>query len=82
MIIEKFILPEWALSPLINGDKSGLTSEESVILDDFIKDQVQSSPEYNKFIVTMPEEESYFSWTNDIVRGQGGNVYECKVILS
>ncbi len=36
-----YIIPEWALCPLIYGDYSGLNDEEIVIIDKFTKDVVK-----------------------------------------
>ena len=63
-------LPAWALPALINGDTSGLTGNEEYMLEVFLLDY-----EDWEGLIFDCEEESYFSWTNDI-DNKGGEVYD------
>lgn len=79
MITEKYILPEWSLSYLINSDGSGLEESDRLEVDRFVHEQLK---ENDCFIVTMPDnDEPYFSSYNDINQ-LASNVYECEVIIS
>ncbi len=63
-----YVLPEWAIYPIINGDYSALNDEEEEKLNTFLF----SLPEGH---FCPPEEEGYFKWGNDI-ESLGGIVYD------
>ena len=73
-------LPAWAMSYLINSDASGLTDEEKNKVDDFVRNEINSNG-WPQFHVVCPDNESYFSWQNDIDGPLGADVYDCKVIV-
>lgn len=70
----EYEVPEWALSPLINGDISALTDEEELKLNDFI-DNVVSAYGNANFIYNYSDNDFLgFRRSNDI-ENLGGDVY-------
>ena len=80
MELADYVFPKWALAYLINSNPSGLEDAEIQEVDDFIDNEMERNC-YDSFVVTMPDDEHYFSYYNDI-NGLGTNVYECKVIVN
>jgi hypothetical protein len=71
----EFIIPSWAISPLFNGDESGLDEEDSIKLDIFL-DEVQR--EYGVGHWSREDDfEPDFRTRNDI-DNLGNDCYECK----
>lgn len=75
-------IPTWALSYLINDDASSLSSEEKILVDLYRAKRTQEicslvhSPLHS--IIFDPEDNSYFSWENN-VNQLGGEVVDCHV---
>ena len=40
----EYILPEFCLSPLVNGDYSGLSEEDTSAIVDFLADELRNHP--------------------------------------
>jgi hypothetical protein len=59
--IGDYIIPEWALPALINGDNSGLTDKEESALDEFLM-------QFEGFegLVFVDSDTRFFCWTNDV----------------
>jgi len=68
----EFIIPEWAICALINGDESGLSDHEVETLNLFIEKTVKQYGNAN-FMLGDESENSYFRWSNDI-SNEGGTV--------
>lgn len=70
--INTYILPSYWASYLINNDPSGLSDEEKLQVDEWLK-----ANSYPSFIDCGDKE--YFSWGND-ANSLGGNVMEFRTI--
>ena len=66
-----FIIPEWALCPLVNGDFSALNDEE-------IKKVTEFTSKYGD--TCSINGESFFSWRNDISGNIGGTCYDVQFV--
>jgi len=62
----EFDIPNWALSPLINGDESGLSDEEQEKLDAFVQDVVSKYGNANFMLANEDELDLGFLRSNDI----------------
>jgi hypothetical protein len=71
--IGDYIIPEWALPALINGDTSGLTGTEENNLECFINDLGDWEN-----LVFVDKGEKFFSWRNDI-DGLGAECFEVTI---
>ncbi len=71
--IETFIVPDWSLNFLVNGDQQGLTSEEGFHLESFI-----STNGIEDFVAIVGEEP--FTSRNDVT-GEIALCYECKFLI-
>jgi hypothetical protein len=66
----EYVIPEWVLCALINGDYSGLEDQDISDLEAFLQTvEGQGHWGYDS------NNESYFSWSND-VNSLGGNVVD------
>lgn len=72
--IDTVKIPAWALPILVNGDSSGCTGSEENALEVFLLDY-----EDYEGLVFEAQEESFFSWTND-VDGLGGEVFTVTIL--
>jgi hypothetical protein len=68
----EFIIPEWAICALINGDESGLNKQDLENLNLFIEKTTKQYGNAN-FMLGDESENSYFRWSNDI-SNEGGTV--------
>ena len=66
----EYTIPEWALCALINDDKSGLSDQDCLDLEEFLK----TIPGKGHWSYDC-DFEAYFSWSND-VNNLGGNVVD------
>jgi len=64
MKTEKFILPTWAASYLINSDCSGLEEEDILTVDKFVDQMLKVYPKF--YCVEADVENHYFSAYNDM----------------
>ena len=69
--VYEYVIPEWAVAPLIYNDYSGLNQDECDKLDRFIDDE--------KVWFVPPDGEPYFAHKNDIDH-YGDMVYTVKGI--
>ena len=72
--IEKFILPAYWASYLINDDESGLEGEDQYYADQFMARHNLPAP-------VSCSDESWFSRHNDSGNGLGGDVLEFTFLL-
>lgn len=66
MNIIDFVIPNWALSALINADMSGLTDEDEAKINKFVDKTVAK---YGYAIFSLPEDDELdlgFKYSNDI----------------
>ena len=80
MKVLDFIIPEWAICALINGDESGLNESDISILNSFIRQTVKKYGNAN-FMLGEKSDESEFRWSNDI-SNEGGTVCTLYLIPS
>jgi hypothetical protein len=73
--ILEFTIPEWAISPLINGDDSGLEQEDIAKLDDFVNRTITEYGNANFMLPSEGEMDLGFKWKNDI-DSLGNNCYK------
>ena len=62
----EFDIPNWAISPLINGDESGLNDEEQERLDAFVQDVMSKYGNANFMLADENELDLGFLRSNDI----------------
>ncbi len=75
----EYLVPEWALSALINGDFSGLSDEDEEKIEKFIKEVVKHYGNAHFMINDMEGEDNLgFKYRNDI-DNLGSNVYRVYV---
>ncbi len=74
MKTETYILPSYWASYLINGDDSGISSEDLYYADKFLA-------EHNLDYPVSCSDESYFSWRNDSSNNLGGGVLEYTFLI-
>jgi hypothetical protein len=75
-------IPDYALSYLINGDNSGITSEDIKVIDDYMEEFYNEAESCNGNVVielTEDQEESYFTWSPAF--GLACNVYDCNIAI-
>lgn len=75
MKTERFPVPTWTLSYLINGDETGLEFGEKEMIEDWLKRE-------GILEVLCPEDadnESYFTWMPPF--GLACNVVDCECVL-
>lgn len=65
-------IPEWALCYLVNGDLTGLSDEDTKMVQDWEKDN-------HVYDVEPLGEEGSFSWHPEF--GKACNVVECNVFI-
>ena len=79
--IGTYQIPVWALSALVNGDKSGLTDSEESAVEDFVYELSEIRMDEDARIsglIFNPLGEAYFSNRNDL-DGQGGDVIQVEI---
>lgn len=78
----KFVVPEWAVSWIINADASGLTDEEFEAVCFFESEGSTVCEQFGgkTFHWAMPEGEADFRHTNDVT-GEAGNCYDIDLII-
>ena len=74
---ETYIIPEFAIPYLVNGDKDNLTDTEILEIDRFLS---VINPNRKHVIIGHISESSYFYWRNDIFGLIGANCYDVEII--
>ena len=77
MIKETYIIPEFAIPYLVNGDKDNLTNAEILEIERFLSDV---NPNRKDVIIGNMSENTFFSWRNDIFGLIGANCYDVEII--
>jgi len=76
----EFIIPQWAVCALINGDLSGLDDQDIEKLKSFTDKTIKKYGNAD-FMLGEESENSYFRWSNDILN-EGDNVIKLYLFQS
>ena len=74
---ETYIIPEFALPYLVNGDKDNLTETEILEINRFLS---VINPNREHVIIGHISKNPYFHWRNDIFGLIGANCYDVEII--
>ena len=74
---ETYVIPEFALPYMVNGDKDNLTDTEILEIDRFLS-VIRKG--YKDNVIGHISESAYFHWRNDIFGMIGANCYDVEII--
>ena len=74
---EIYIIPEFAIPYLVNGDKDILTETEILEIDRFLS---VINPNRKYVVIGHISEDSFFHWRNDIFGLVGATCYDVEII--
>jgi len=74
-----FTIPAWAMSPLFNGDESGISDEDKIALDLFL-DEVGLECGAGHWSYEH-DDEGYYSHRNAVDGNLGNDCHDCTYIV-
>jgi hypothetical protein len=64
--VHSFDLPQWAVTPLLYGDESGIDEDDIYALEQFLKDKIETLPNYDLGHWGSVPEETFFTQCHDM----------------